>query len=137
MTEETIDPPVDLWFTARGDGHPFVLLHPGGTDSRALDPVVEELSGRYRVLTPDQRAHGRTPDRDGPLSYTVMAQDTMLGGPARLLIVAVTSSPALLSAVDGMHRRTTKPATPPTSAPGGDGGAKPAPNGRPVQHPQG
>ncbi|MHC5557889.1 alpha/beta fold hydrolase [Kocuria sp. U4B] len=77
MTEETIDPPVDLWFSARGDGHPFVLLHPGGTDSRALGPVVEELSGRYRVLTPDQRAHGRTPDRDGPLSYAAMAQDTI------------------------------------------------------------
>lgn len=77
MENETTDPAVALWFTAQGKGRPFVLLHPGGTDSRALGPLVDELAGRYRVLTPDQRAHGHTPDQEGPLSYAVMAEDTI------------------------------------------------------------
>ena len=80
-----------LWSRARGSGPEFVLLHPGGTDSRALDPLVAELAGRYRVITPDQRAHGRTPDREGPLSYAAMAEDTIAfleeeaGAPVHLL----------------------------------------------------
>lgn len=77
MSDEETDEAVDLWFDVRGDGQPFVLLHPGGTDSRAVGPLVEELAGRYRVLTPEQRAHGHTPDRNGPLSYAAMAGDTI------------------------------------------------------------
>lgn len=80
-----------LWSSARGSGPHFVLLHPGGTDSRAMGPLAAELAGRYRVITPDQRAHGRTPDRDGPLSYAAMAEDTLaflveeVGAPVHLL----------------------------------------------------
>jgi pimeloyl-ACP methyl ester carboxylesterase len=77
MDAEEPDRVVELWFGARGDGPPFVLLHPGGTDSRALDPLAGELAGRYRVLTPEQRAHGHTPDPGGPLSYATMAGDTI------------------------------------------------------------
>ncbi|MFE7629431.1 alpha/beta fold hydrolase [Kocuria sp. NPDC057446] len=80
-----------LWSSARGSGPIFVLLHPGGTDSRALAPLVAELTGRYRVITPEQRAHGHTPDRPGPLSYAAMAEDTIAfleqesGAPVHLL----------------------------------------------------
>jgi pimeloyl-ACP methyl ester carboxylesterase len=77
MDAERTDRPVPLWSAARGDGPPFVLLHPGGTDSRALEPLAAELAGRYRVLTPEQRAHGHTPDPGGPLSYAAMAGDTI------------------------------------------------------------
>ncbi|MEX5300254.1 alpha/beta fold hydrolase [Kocuria sp. CPCC 205292] len=76
MSEEPTGRSGGLWSSARGNGPHFVLLHPGGTDSRALDPLVAELTGRYRVITPDQRGHGRTPDREGPLSYAAMAEDT-------------------------------------------------------------
>ncbi len=56
-----------------------MLLHPGGAgvDSRALTPQVEALSLQFHVYTPEQRAHGRTPDVEGPLSYELMAQDTI------------------------------------------------------------
>ncbi|MEX5295572.1 alpha/beta fold hydrolase [Kocuria sp. CPCC 205268] len=77
MSDETTGPAATLWFHARGAGDPFVLLHPGGADSRALEPLVRELPDRYRVLTPDQRAHGHTADPGGPLSYAVMAEDTI------------------------------------------------------------
>ena len=67
----------ELWFSRRGSGEPFVLLHPGGVDSRALDPLVAELDGTYACFTPDQRAHGRTRDAAGPLSFEAMAADTV------------------------------------------------------------
>lgn len=75
----------------RGDGPLFVMLHPGGVDSRALEPLVELFAGRYRVVTPDQRGHGRTPDRPGPMTFEGMADDTiaflerMNAGPSPLL----------------------------------------------------
>ncbi|WP_259678141.1 alpha/beta fold hydrolase [Arthrobacter oryzae] len=69
--------PSDLWFARRGSGDPFVLLHPGGADSRALDPLIAELNGTYACFTPDQRGHGHTRDVPGPLSYEAMAADTV------------------------------------------------------------
>ncbi|MFI7743894.1 alpha/beta fold hydrolase [Kocuria rhizosphaericola] len=77
MSEDKTGRAGRLWSSARGNGPHFVLLHPGGTDSRALGPLVAELTDRYRVITPDQRGHGRTPDREGPLSYAAMAEDTI------------------------------------------------------------
>ena len=82
---------MELWFETTGDGEPFVLLHPGGVDSRAFGPLVDALSERYRLITPDQRGHGRTPDQPGPISYELMADDTIalieeqVGGPVHLL----------------------------------------------------
>ena len=66
-----------LWHTERGSGTPFVLLHPGGVDSRAFDPLVAELVGSYLVRLPEQRAHGHTPDLEGPLTFAAMAADTV------------------------------------------------------------
>jgi pimeloyl-ACP methyl ester carboxylesterase len=72
-----------------GSGEPFVLLHPGGTDSRSLEPLAAELPG-YSLLMPDQRGHGRTPDAAGPLTFAGMAADTAafieaeVGGPVHL-----------------------------------------------------
>ena len=70
---------VSMWYDERGHGDPCVLLHPGGAgvDSRALAPTVDALSQVFRAYTPEQRAHGRTPDVDGPISYELMAQDTI------------------------------------------------------------
>lgn len=68
---------VDMWFDVRGEGQPLVMLHPAGTDSRALGPLVSELADRYRVLAPDRRGHGRTPDAPGPFSFELMAEDTI------------------------------------------------------------
>lgn len=80
-----------LWFEATGKGEPLVLLHPGGADSRAFGPLVERLVGSYRLITPDQRGHGRTPDAPGPISYEIMADETIsfleeqFGEPVHLL----------------------------------------------------
>jgi pimeloyl-ACP methyl ester carboxylesterase len=68
-----------------------VLLHPGGADSRAFEANVPGLAKQFRVFRPDRRGHGRTPDVAGPISYELMAQDTIafletvVGGPAYLV----------------------------------------------------
>ena len=71
---------VSMWYDERGHGDPCVLLHPGGAgvDSRALAPNLDALSQIFHAYTPEQRAHGRTPDVDGPISYELMARDTIM-----------------------------------------------------------
>lgn len=84
---------IDMWYEERGMGTPFLLLHPGGAgvDSRALAPTADALSQTFHVYTPEQRAHGRTPDVAGPISFELMAQDTIafietvVGGSVHLL----------------------------------------------------
>jgi pimeloyl-ACP methyl ester carboxylesterase len=73
-------PGVSMWYDERGEGDPCVLLHPGGAgvDSRALAPTLDALSRVFHAYTPEQRAHGHTPDVAGPISYELMAQDTVM-----------------------------------------------------------
>jgi pimeloyl-ACP methyl ester carboxylesterase len=72
-------PGVSMWYAELGQGDPCLLLHPGGAgvDSRAMAPTADALGRVFRVYTPEQRAHGRTPDADGPISYELMAHDTI------------------------------------------------------------
>jgi pimeloyl-ACP methyl ester carboxylesterase len=82
---------VRTYYEEDGSGPPLVLLHPGGADSRVFEEVVAGLAGRFRVFRPDRRGHGRTPDVEGPISYELMARDTIafleeiVGGPAFLV----------------------------------------------------
>jgi pimeloyl-ACP methyl ester carboxylesterase len=86
-------PGVAMWYSERGQGEPAVLLHPGGAgvDARALGPTEEALGRVLHTYCPEQRAHGRTPDTEGPLSYELMARDTIqfiervVGAPVHLL----------------------------------------------------
>ncbi len=99
-------PGIRMWYGERGQGDPCVLLHPGGAgvDSRALAPTVDALSQIFHAYTPEQRAHGHTPDVDGPVSYELMAQDTIMfiegviGQPVYLLGVSDGAVVALMVA---------------------------------------
>jgi pimeloyl-ACP methyl ester carboxylesterase len=70
---------VRTWYEEHGDGDPLVLLHPGGAgvDARAFGPNVGPLAARFRVYTPERRAHGHTPDVAGSITFDAMAQDTI------------------------------------------------------------
>ncbi len=70
---------VRTWYAEHGDGDPLVLLHPGGAgvDARAFGPNLGPLAGQFCVYTPERRAHGRTPDVLGPITFDAMAQDTI------------------------------------------------------------
>ncbi|HEX6756184.1 MAG TPA: alpha/beta hydrolase [Mycobacteriales bacterium] len=82
---------VRTWYEVLGEGEPLVLLHPGGFDSRTMAEPAAALAESYTVYLPDRRAHGRTPDVPGDLTYEVMGADTaafidtVVGGPAHLL----------------------------------------------------
>lgn len=70
---------VSTWYGEHGRGDPCVLLHPGGAgvDSRPMAPIVHALEQLFHIYTPERRAHGRTPDIDGPITYELMVQDTV------------------------------------------------------------
>jgi pimeloyl-ACP methyl ester carboxylesterase len=46
-----------------GTGPPIVLLHSAGLTHREFEPVVEELSDRFRLVLPDLPLHGDSEDR--------------------------------------------------------------------------
>lgn len=67
---------VHTWYAEHGAGYPLVLLHGGFADASEFGPNIPALAARFRVLTPERRGHGHTPDVAGPLSYQLMADDT-------------------------------------------------------------
>jgi pimeloyl-ACP methyl ester carboxylesterase len=83
-------PGAGLWWAEQGSGEPLVLLHGGLTDARFFSRNVPALAERFRVYTPDARGHGHTPDRPGPITAELLAQDaaafldSVVGGPAHL-----------------------------------------------------
>jgi pimeloyl-ACP methyl ester carboxylesterase len=97
--------PADLEYLEFGFGPVFTMLHPGGTDARALTPIIERFAEQYRVLAPDRRGHGRTPDTDEPMTFEGMAADIIrflelhTAGPAPLLGYSDGAVVALLVAL--------------------------------------
>jgi pimeloyl-ACP methyl ester carboxylesterase len=95
---------VRMWFDKQGVGDSFVMLHPGGVDSRAFGPNLRDFTSRFTVFLPEQRGHGHTPDVPGGFSYELMADDTIefiervVGGPALLMGMSDGAVVALLVA---------------------------------------
>ena len=80
------------WHETGGEGPAAALLHGGFSGAAAWSAQAPALaSAGFRVYVPERRGHAHTPDRDGPLSYGVMAEDTIAylelvaGGPAHLV----------------------------------------------------
>jgi pimeloyl-ACP methyl ester carboxylesterase len=82
---------VKTWYDEHGQGEPLVLMHGGLVDARFFEPNLAALTERFHVYTPERRGHGRTPDVDGPITYQLMADDTIafldevVGRPADLV----------------------------------------------------
>jgi pimeloyl-ACP methyl ester carboxylesterase len=96
-----------VWHEVSGDGEPVVLLHgafAGASSFAAQTPAL--VAAGFRVHAPERRGHAHTPDVDGPLSYQVMADDTLayldqeLAGPAHLVGWSDGAVVALLVARD-------------------------------------
>ncbi len=67
-----------VWHEVSGEGDPVVLLHGGfaGASSWFAQQPALVASG-FRVYLPERRGHVHTPDVPGPLTYSVMADDTI------------------------------------------------------------
>ncbi|MFD0271227.1 alpha/beta fold hydrolase [Streptomyces sp. NPDC127106] len=68
---------VKTWYDEHGAGEPLVLLHGGLVDARFFEPNLGPLAEHFRVYTPERRGHGHTPDVPGPITYQLMADDTI------------------------------------------------------------
>lgn len=82
---------VRTWYDDQGVGSPLVLLHGGLMTNESWFAQMPVLSSEWHVYAPERRAHGRTPDVDGPISSDDMATDTIrflesvVGEPAPLV----------------------------------------------------
>lgn len=98
-------PGVKMWYEVEGEGDPLVLLHGGIVNNELWAAQRLEFAAAYRILLPERRAHGHTPDVEGPLSYDDMADDTIdfiekvVGGPAHLVGWSDGGNVALLAAI--------------------------------------
>ena len=68
---------VHTYYAEHGAGDPLLLLHGGLVDGDTFAQQTPAFAEQYRVIVPDRRGHGRTPDVDGPITYDVMADDTV------------------------------------------------------------
>lgn len=82
---------VATWYDERGAGDPLVLLHGALADATSFGATEPALRPGFHVFLPERRGHGHTPDVEGPITYELMAADTVafletvVGGPAHLL----------------------------------------------------
>lgn len=60
-----------------GAGEPLLLLHGGFCSLETMRPLSELLAASYAVHAVERPGHGRTPDRDGPITYAEAVLDTL------------------------------------------------------------
>jgi pimeloyl-ACP methyl ester carboxylesterase len=66
------------WHEVEGDGPPVTLLHGAFAGAASFAAQTPELvKAGFRVHVPERRGHAHTPDVEGPLTYAVMADDTI------------------------------------------------------------
>jgi pimeloyl-ACP methyl ester carboxylesterase len=66
-----------MYYEEHGSGPPLVLLHGGGsTVQTSFGAIIPVLARTHHLIAPEQQAHGHSGDREGPLSFEQMADDT-------------------------------------------------------------
>ena len=68
---------VSCYHEIAGAGDPVILLHGGFCSIETMRPQIRALSGSFRVLAPERPGHGRSPDREGPISFDGIVADTL------------------------------------------------------------
>ena len=140
MVDQLADPTVkdrvdtnglDTYYEIHGTGEPLVYLHGGFNSIEMLSQSLPALAERHRVYVPERQGHGRTPDRDGPITFETMASDTIafleamdLSAPgvvgfsdgAMVAMHVALARPDLVGRLVLMVRRRTRPASRPRTA---------------------
>ena len=68
---------VRTYYEVQGSGEPLILLHGGFATIETWRGQADVFDERYHVYLPERRGHGRTPDVAGPMSFGIMARDTI------------------------------------------------------------
>ena len=66
---------MQMYYEVRGAGPPLVLLHGFFGCGQFWQPVLQQLSKHYRVVTPDLRGHGRSTNPSGEFTHRQSARD--------------------------------------------------------------
>ena len=67
---------VQIYFETFGNGEPVLVLHGGGPGClEVMQRQIRALADKYFVIAPDSRAHGRSGDGSGPLTYVQLGRD--------------------------------------------------------------
>ncbi|MGW7610523.1 alpha/beta fold hydrolase [Streptomyces sp. NPDC054766] len=78
MKDHVIASGLRTYYEAQGTGDPLGMLHGGFATvdvfGGGFTPLIAE---RYRVHSPERRGYGRMPDVEGPITYEIMAYDTI------------------------------------------------------------
>jgi pimeloyl-ACP methyl ester carboxylesterase len=91
-----------------GEGDPLLLLHGFFATGAVWEPFYEEFSGRYRVIVPDLRGHGRSTNPSGRFTHSQSALDVF----ALLDLLGVDTFRAMGISTGGMtllHMSTRQP----------------------------
>lgn len=65
----------DLYYETHGEGRPLLMAHGAFGSTGQFAGLLPALTSRHRVVLLDLQGHGRTADRDEPLSYERLADD--------------------------------------------------------------
>ncbi|AYD48238.1 alpha/beta fold hydrolase [Arachidicoccus soli] len=69
---------IRMYYEIYGQGKPLVLIHGGGsTIQTTFGRVIPLLAKKYKVIAMDLQAHGRTSDRNAPVSFAQDANDVV------------------------------------------------------------
>lgn len=66
---------LDLFYEVAGTGKPLVLLHGAYMNNDTWGGLKESLAEKYQVIAVETQLHGRTGDRDTPITYENMSAD--------------------------------------------------------------
>ena len=66
-----------LYYDDRGAGQPLVFVHGWSSNSKAFDPIIQPLlaTGKYRIISYDQRGHGASANCDKGLTMQQLGRD--------------------------------------------------------------
>lgn len=77
MLQHICSDDTDIFFEIQGTGPPLVLLHPFPTNHHFWEPLVPQLSTRYRLIMPDLRCHGASQLGSGAATMAKHAADLL------------------------------------------------------------
>ena len=66
---------IEMYVELRGTGDPLVLLHGFGSCGKGWAAVADSLAGRYQLIVPDLRGHGRSTNPSGSFTHRQSALD--------------------------------------------------------------